>query len=97
MAKNRIGKTELISLISDKTCIAKKDVTAIMNATEEIVTDAMKKDDKIVIPGFCSVEVQKVKARMGRNIQTGEPLKIPAHKRVKFTAGKTLADSVAKK
>lgn len=92
----RIGKTEFITLISDKTGIAKKDVTAIVNASEEVVSTAMKNGDDIVIPGFCSIKVQKVKARKGRNIRTGEEIKIPAHKRVKFTPGKTLASVVSK-
>jgi DNA-binding protein HU-beta len=34
------------------------------------------------------------KARMGRNPQTGEPVKIPARKKVRFTVSKSFKEQV---
>jgi DNA-binding protein HU-beta len=38
--------------------------------------------------------VRSYKARMGRNPQTGEAIKIPARKRLKFVVAKAAKDAV---
>jgi DNA-binding protein HU-beta len=47
-----------------------------------------------VVPGFGRLVLANRKARMGRNPQTGEPIKIPAKRVVKFRLAKALKDSV---
>lgn len=93
----RIGKQDFIERVAESTGVTKKDTATIMDAAFDVVKNAMKKGDDIVIPGFGSWKVQKVKARKGRNISTGEEIKIPAHKRVKFTPGSELKAAVEKK
>ena len=60
----------------------------------EVVTDALKKDDKVQIVGFGTYEVAKRAARTGRNPQTGKSMKIKASKSPKFKAGKALKDAL---
>jgi len=45
-------------------------------------------------PGVGKLVVRSYKARMGRNPQTGEAIKIPARKRLKFVVAKAAKDSV---
>ena len=47
--------------------------------------------------GFGSFGSGKRAARTGRNPKTGETIKIPAAKTVKFTAGKAFKDAVNKR
>jgi DNA-binding protein HU-beta len=47
-----------------------------------------------VFPGVGKLVVVKRKARMGRNPQTGEPIKIPAKTVVKARIAKQLKDAV---
>jgi DNA-binding protein HU-beta len=47
-----------------------------------------------VVPNFGRLVLANRKARMGRNPQTGEPIKIPAKRVVKFRLAKSLKDSV---
>jgi DNA-binding protein HU-beta len=47
----------------------------------------------VVLVGFGTFQVVKRAARSGRNPRTGEPLKIPAKKVVKFAPGKKLEDA----
>jgi DNA-binding protein HU-beta len=54
----------------------------------------LKKGKKVSFVGFGTFSVTKRKARMGRNPQTGAPLRIAAAKVPKFKAGKTLKDAV---
>ena len=48
----------------------------------------------VKIPGLGIFRLRKMKARMGRNPQTGEPIKIPARKKVGFSVAKTFKDTV---
>ncbi|MBI1725375.1 MAG: HU family DNA-binding protein, partial [Candidatus Tectomicrobia bacterium] len=57
---------------------------------------ALKKGDRVSLVGFGTFSVSKRSARMGRNPQTGEAIKIKAAKVPKFSAGKTLKDMVNK-
>ena len=54
------------------------------------VTASAKKGDKVGWPGFGTFSTSKSAARTGRNPQTGEPVKIAASTRLKFTASSTL-------
>jgi DNA-binding protein HU-beta len=47
-----------------------------------------------VLPGFGKLVLANRKARMGRNPQTGEPIKIPAKRVCKFRLAKAMKDSV---
>ncbi len=65
-----------------------------LNAVIESVTDAMRVGDRIVLTGFGTFELVKVKARMVRPIRgasSGELIEVPAHARVRFRAGATLS------
>ena len=58
------------------------------------VQSALKNGYKIPLPGLGKMQVRRTKARMGRNPMTQEPIKIPARKKVAFTANKALKDAV---
>lgn len=91
-----MNKSELVDAMAKKAGLSKKDTEAVLNAFTEIVTDALKKDDKISLIGFGTFEVSKRAAREGKNPQTGEKIKIKASKATKFKAGKALKDAVNK-
>ena len=92
-----MNKSELIAAIATKTGETKKAAEASVNAFIEVITDALKKGDKVQLVGFGSFEVRKRAARKGRNPQTKEEIKIPASKAPVFKAGKALKDLVNKK
>ena len=54
------------------------------------------KGDKVSIVGFGAWSVADKEAREARNPRTGEVIKVPAKKVVKFKAGTELADAVNK-
>ena len=92
-----MNKAELIAAIAAKTGATKKSAEEAVNAFVEVVTEQLKKGDKVQLVGFGSFEVIKRAARKGRNPQTKEEIKIPASKAPKFKAGKALKDLVNKK
>lgn len=87
-------KAELIDKMADAAGITKTQADAALKAFTEAVTKTVKKDGKVIIVGFGSFSLAKRKARTGRNPQTGAALKIKASKTVKFSAGKTLKESL---
>ena len=92
-----MNKADLIAAIAAKTGDTKKVAEASVNAFVDVVTETLKKGDKVQVVGFGSFEVRKRAARKGRNPQTKEEIKIPASKAPVFKAGKALKDLVNKK
>ena len=76
--------------------VSKKDAEAVLTATLDAITDALKEGDKVQLVGFGSFEVKKRAARIGRNPKTKESIEIPASVVPVFKAGKALKDSVSK-
>ena len=89
-----MNKTELVAAMAKDTNLSKKDVEAVLKSFIDVVTDELKKGEKIQLVGFGTFEVSERAARTGRNPQTGEDIKIPAAKIPKFKAGAALKNAV---
>mgnify|MGYP000550269012 FL=1 len=89
-----MNKTELVAAMAESADLSKKDAEKALKAFIEVVTDELKKDEKVQLVGFGTFEVSERAAREGRNPQTGETMKIEASKAPKFKAGKALKDMV---
>ena len=92
-----MNKTELVTAIAEKTELTKKDSEKALKAFIDVVTEELKKGEKVQLVGFGTFEVAKRNARTGKNPQTGKAIKIPACKAPKFKAGKALKETVNKK
>jgi DNA-binding protein HU-beta len=82
-----MNKAELIEYVAKKTDMTKRSAEDAVNATLEGIKKNVKKSG-VQIVGFGSFTVASRKGRMGRNPQTGEPIKIKPSKTVKFRPGK---------
>ncbi len=89
-----MNKSELIEAIAKATDLSKADSGNALAAIVETITKTLKKGGQVALVGFGTFKISKRAARLGRNPQTGAPLKIPARKVPRFVAGKTLKDSV---
>jgi DNA-binding protein HU-beta len=94
-----MNKTELAQALSKKKCceLSVSKLNCIIDCLLETISKKKKKNDTVQLIGFGSFSVKKRKARTGRNPQTGESIKIPASKAVKFSVGKALKLKVNKK
>jgi nucleoid DNA-binding protein len=93
MAKN-INKDMLTHAIVEKTDLSKRDVSAVIEAFVDVVTAELRAGNKVTVTGFGTFRISKRAARVGINPQTKAKINIPAMTVPKFTAGKTLKDSV---
>lgn len=89
-----MNKTELVAAVAEQADISKKDAEKALKAFVDVVTEEMKKGEKVQLVGFGTFEVSERAAREGRNPQTGKTMKIEACKARKFKAGKALKDAV---
>ena len=89
-----MNKTELVAAIADQADLSKKDAEKALKAFVDVITDELKKGEKIQLGGFGSFEGTERAAREGINPLTKKPMSIPASKAPKFKAGKALKDAV---
>lgn len=58
------------------------------------IVDSLKRGYKIPLVGLGKLYVRRTKPRVGRNPATGEPINIPAKKRIRFAPAKALKMAV---
>lgn len=88
-------KSELISSVSEKAGITKKDSEKAISAIIEAITEALSSGDKVQLVGFGTFEVRERAERTGVNPRTQEKIVISATKVPAFKAGSTLKEAVA--
>ena len=81
-------------MVADMAGLTKVDAKKAVDAVAEVVSSALSKGEKVTWTGFGTFEVRTRAARMGRNPQTGAPMRIPATKTPAFRSGKGLKDEV---
>ena len=89
-----MNKTELVAAIAENAGLSKKDSEKALKAFVEVVTEELKKGEKVQLVGFGTFEVSERPAREGINPQTKEKIEIAASRAPKFKAGKALKDVV---
>jgi DNA-binding protein HU-beta len=92
-----IGKADLVKLVASKTGKSHKETAASLDATLEVVKESLGKGETVRLVGFGVFAVRDVAASVRVNPQTRAKITVPAHKRVRFAAGKVLSEAVAKR
>lgn len=87
-------KTQLVGKLAEDSGLSRKQAETVLGALVDTVRKAVKKGDTVKIPDLGGWRLRSMKARMGRNPQTGEAIKIPARKKVGFTVAKSFKQSV---
>lgn len=89
-----MNKAEMVEAIAKDAKISKSQAQNALDAFVKNVQRSLKKGDKVTLVGFGTFVSSRRAARTGRNPQTGKPIRIPAKKVARFTAGKSLKDSI---
>jgi len=93
MAKaKKMSKSAVASAMAEKVDLTKKQAALFLEELAELAYKEAK--NSFTIPGLGKLVLVQRKARMGRNPATGEAIKIPAKKVVKFRVSKACKDSV---
>lgn len=91
MAKS-MTKSQIADHLANKAGITKKIAVQILEDLSALAYKEAK--NTFVLPGIGKLVLANRKARMGRNPQTGEPIKIPAKRVVKFRVAKMAKDAI---
>ena len=89
-----MNKAELIAAVADKTGESKARAGELVDAVFDVITNTLTRGDEIKLPSFGSFQVVSTAARVARNPQTNQEVKVPAGRRARFKPGKALKDAL---
>ena len=89
-----MNKAELITSVTEKSGLSKKDSELAINAVFECITESLKAGDKVSLVGFGIFDVKERAERMCKNPRTGESVISPAVRVPVFKPGKALKEAV---
>ena len=89
-----MNKTELRDAIAAAADLTNAQADKALAAVTDSITGALKKGDKVTLPGFGTFETRERSARTGRNPQTGAEIQIKASTAPAFKAGTALKKAV---
>jgi DNA-binding protein HU-beta len=87
-------QTQLVRTLAEHLEVPNKTARTFVETLASLAITEVKKNGVFVIPGLGRLVRQDRKARMGRNPATGESIKIPAKKVVKFRVAKAAKDAI---
>ena len=88
-------KSQVVAHLAEKAGIQKKVAAGILEELVALATKEAKTSGQFVVPGLGKAVKAARKARVGRNPQTGEPIKIKAKTVAKFYLAKAVKDAIA--
>jgi DNA-binding protein HU-beta len=89
-----VNRRDLVLALAERTETDRRTADEMLAAFTDIVTETVSTGEPVAISGFCKFARVDRAARMGRNPQTGEPIKIKASRRARITALKAFKDAV---
>jgi DNA-binding protein HU-beta len=94
MANQRMTQTQLVRALAESCEVNNKTARAFLDGLASMAIAEVKKNGMFVLPGIGRLVRVDRKARTGRNPATGESIKIPAKKVVKFRVAKAAKDAI---
>ncbi len=87
-------KADLVSIISEKTGVAKVDVLVSLETFFTEVKDTLGSGENVYVRGFGSFVIKKRAKKIGRHIKKNEAIEIPEHYIPAFKPAKIFVDQV---
>jgi len=97
MQKQKISFDQILDSIVDKNSISKTFARTLVKELTALIQEGLLKDSTVTLAGFGIFKLHSVPARTGRNIQDGQPITIPAHRKVLFKPEKHIRELINKK
>jgi DNA-binding protein HU-beta len=94
MASTRMTQTQLVRSLAEGNEVSNKTAKALLEGLAAMAIAEVKKNGVFVLPGIGRLVRVDRKARTGRNPATGETIKIPAKKVVKFRVAKAAKEAI---
>ena len=79
-----MNKSQLVNAIAETSTVPKSEIKKIVDTLFEITEQTLNSGEKVVISGFGVCSIINTAERIGRNPRTGEKVRVPARRNVKF-------------
>lgn len=89
-----MNNSDLAERLSTEHGLSKADARKVVDTVFAAIGDAAAKGEEVALNGFGKFRVKASLAREGRNPATGEPMKIKASKKLRFTLAKAVKDKL---
>jgi integration host factor subunit beta len=89
-----VTKADIVNTVAERVNLQHKQAEMVVNLIFDMMTDALKRDDRIEIRGFGSFVNRSYGSYQGRNPKTGESVKVPPKRVPFFKVGKELKELV---
>lgn len=89
-----MNRRDLVNAVANHTGRDRKEVDEVLKGFTDVVTTVVAKGEPVAISGFAKFVKVDRPARMGRNPQTGQPVRIKASKKARITPLKGFKDAV---
>ena len=90
----RMTQTAIVRELAETSGVNNRVAKQFMDNLAEMAVRETKKSGVFILPGIGRLVRAERKARTGRNPATGETIKIPAKKVVKFRIAKSVKDAI---
>ena len=87
-------KSEVVDRVSTNTGLSKRQTREALDVTLNAIGGALSRGEEVNFPGFGKFQVVERGPRNGVNPRTREPIRIPARRVPKFSAGASLKSKV---
>jgi DNA-binding protein HU-beta len=91
-----VNRSDLVLAVANQTGVERREVDTVLKGFTDVVTAVVSKGEPVQISGFAKFVKVDRPARMGRNPQTQQPVKIKASKKARITPLKGFKDAVVK-
>ncbi|MCY8228674.1 MULTISPECIES: HU family DNA-binding protein [Bacillus subtilis group] len=81
---------DVVKAIAEKTGGTQKEAKAYLDATREVIVEALGRGEDVSLKGFVNFETKEVAERTARNPQNGEEVVVPAHRKASAKIAKSL-------
>jgi DNA-binding protein HU-beta len=90
----KMTQTAIVRELAETTGVNNKVSKHYLESLADLAVRETKKNGVFIVPGIGRLVRAERKARVGRNPATGEAIKIPAKKVVKFRLAKSVKDAI---
>ena len=89
-----LNKAELVDAVSSAAEVSRRQAESAVEAVIDAIVSSVKAGERVSIPRFGTFNQSSRAARMGRNPQTGAPVKIAASKGVRFSPASAFKEAL---
>lgn len=89
-----ISKTELIRRVAHGTGMSNREISDLVNATLDAIRDALRAGEDVRLVGFGTFSVMTAEKHLAENPQTHANARASIRKRIRFSPGIELVESV---